>query len=97
MGFRTLSIQKQSSEVWKTLGMVKTEFAKFGESLDAVKKSLEAASKKMDGVSVRSRAVERSLRKVEELPGTIPVDPVSDLLPISGDADVSDEESQSAD
>ena len=97
MGFRTLSIQKQSSEVWKTLGMVKTEFAKFGESLDAVKKSLEAASKKMDGVSVRSRAVERSLRKVEELPGTIPVDPVSDLLPISGDADVSGEESQSAD
>jgi DNA recombination protein RmuC len=97
MGFRTLSIQKQSSEVWKTLGMVKTEFAKFGESLDAVKKSLEAASKKMDGVSVRSRAVERSLRKVEELPGTIPVDPVSDLLPISGDADLSDEESQSAD
>ena len=97
MGFRTLSIQKQSSEVWKTLGMVKTEFAKFGESLEAVKKSLEAASKKMDGVSVRSRAVERSLRKVEELPGTIPVDPVSDLLPISGDADVSDEESQSAD
>jgi len=97
MGFRTLSIQKQSSEVWKTLGMVKTEFAKFGESLEAVKKSLEAASKKMDGVSVRSRAVERSLRKVEELPGTIPVDPVSDLLPISGDADVSGEESQSAD
>jgi len=97
MGFRTLSIQKQSSEVWKTLGMVKTEFAKFGESLEAVKKSLEAASKKMDGVSVRSRAVERSLRKVEELPGTIPVDPVSDLLPISGDADLSDEESQSAD
>ena len=97
MGFRTLSIQKQSSEVWKTLGMVKTEFAKFGESLEAVKKSLEAASKKMDGVSVRSRAVERSLRKVEELPGTIPVDPVSDLLPISGDADVSGEESQSTD
>jgi DNA recombination protein RmuC len=97
MGFRTLSIQKQSSEVWKTLGMVKTEFAKFGESLEAVKKSLEAASKKMDGVSVRSRAVERSLRKVEELPGTLPVDPVSDLLPISGDVDDSDQESHLAD
>jgi len=57
MGFRTLSMQRQSSEVWKILGMVKTEFTKLGESLEAIKKSLEAASKKMDRVSVRSRAV----------------------------------------
>jgi len=50
-------MQRQSSEVWKILGMVKTEFTKLGESLEAIKKSLEAASKKMDRVSVRSRAV----------------------------------------
>jgi DNA recombination protein RmuC len=83
MGFKTLSIQKQSSEVWKTLGMVKTEFSKFGESLDAVKKSLQAATNKIESVGTRSRAVERSLRKVEELPGTLPVDPIADALQIS--------------
>jgi DNA recombination protein RmuC len=83
MGFKTLSIQKQSSEVWKTLGMVKTEFSKFGESLDAVKKSLQAATNKIESVGTRSRAVERSLRKVEELPGTLPVDPIADALQIN--------------
>ena len=82
MGFKTLSIQKQSSEVWKTLGLVKTEFSKFGDSLEAVKKSLLAATNKIESVSVRSRAVERSLRKVEELPGGVPSDPVADLLQI---------------
>jgi DNA recombination protein RmuC len=83
MGFKTLSIQKQSSEVWKTLGLVKTEFSKFGDSLEAVKKSLLAATNKIETVGVRSRAVERSLRKVEELPGGVPSDPVADLLQIS--------------
>jgi len=83
MGFKTLSIQKQSSEVWKTLGMVKTEFSKFGESLDAVKKSLQAATNKIESVGTRSRAVERSLRKVEELPGTLPIDPIADALQIN--------------
>ena len=83
MGFKTLSIQKQSSEVWKTLGMVKTEFSKFGDSLEAVKKSLQAATNKIETVGVRSRAVEKSLRKVEELPGTLPAaDPIGDLLHI---------------
>ena len=83
MGFKTLSIQKQSSEVWKTLGLVKTEFSKFGDSLEAVKKSLLAATNKIETVGVRSRAVERSLRKVEELPGGVPSGPVADLLQIS--------------
>ena len=83
MGFKTLSIQKQSSEVWKTLGLVKTEFSKFGDSLEAVKKSLQAATNKIETVGVRSRAVEKSLRKVEELPGTLPAaDPLGDLLQI---------------
>ena len=80
MGFRTLTIQKQSSEVWKTLGLVKTEFSKFGDSLEAVKKSLQAATNKIEQVGTRSRAVERSLRKVEELPGGLPADPVSEML-----------------
>jgi DNA recombination protein RmuC len=68
MGFQTLTIQKQSSEVWKILGLVKTEFANFGNSIEAVKKKLQEASNKMEDVGRRSRAVERKLRNVEELP-----------------------------
>ena len=69
MGFRTLAIEKRSSEVWTTLGAVKTEFQKFGDALDGVKKKLEAASKSIDTVEVRSRVIERKLRDVEELSG----------------------------
>jgi DNA recombination protein RmuC len=68
MGFRTLAIQKRSSEVWKLLGAVKTEFGRFGEVLDGVRKKLEQASNTMDGAARRSRAIERKLRSVEELP-----------------------------
>jgi len=70
MGFRTLKIQKQSSEVWKVLSSVKSEFGKFGSSIEAVKKKLQEASNKIDDVGVRTRAVERTLRKVEELPSS---------------------------
>lgn len=70
MGFRTLKIQKQSSEVWKVLSAVKTEFDKFGSAIDAVKKKLNEASNKIDDVDTRTRAVKRSLRKVEELPSS---------------------------
>ena len=68
MGFRTLAIQKRSSEVWNLLASVKTEFGKFGESLTAVKDKLDQAARKMDDVDVRSRAITRKLRDVEELP-----------------------------
>src|SRR3954447_23585409 len=68
MGFRTLTIQKRSSEVWNLLAGVKTEFAKFGESLSKVKDKLEQASSDMEKVAVRSRAITRKLRDVEELP-----------------------------
>ncbi len=71
MGFKTLTIQKQSSEVWKTLSDVKAEFAKFGDSLDAVKKKLLEATNKIETVGTRSRALERSLRNVESLPGQV--------------------------
>ena len=68
MGFRTLAIQKRSSEVWNLLARVKTEFGKFGETLSAVKEKIDQASRKMEDVDVRSRAITRKLRDVEELP-----------------------------
>ncbi len=68
MGFRTLAIQERSSEVWRTLGAVKTEFGKFGTVLDQVKKKLDEASNKIEETSVRSRALGRKLREVEALP-----------------------------
>lgn len=68
MGFRTLAIQKRSSEVWNLLAGVKAEFGKFGESLSAVKDKLDQAARKMEDVDVRSRAITRKLNKVEELP-----------------------------
>jgi DNA recombination protein RmuC len=68
MGFRTLAIQKRSSEVWNLLAAVKTEFGKFGESLSAVKEKIDQASRKIEDVDVRSRAITKKLRAVEELP-----------------------------
>jgi DNA recombination protein RmuC len=68
MGFRTLAIQQRSSEVWEILGAVKTEFGKYGDLLDSVKKKLDEASNTIEKVSVRKRAIDRSLRKVAELP-----------------------------
>lgn len=69
MGFRTLAIEKRSSEVWDLLGAVKTEFGKFGEVLAKTKKKLEEATNVIDSASVRSRAIERKLRDVETLNG----------------------------
>jgi DNA recombination protein RmuC len=68
MGFRTLTIQKRSSEVWNLLAAVKNEFGKFGDSLLKVKEKLDQASSDMDKVAVRSRAITKKLRDVEELP-----------------------------
>ncbi len=68
MGFRTLAIQKRSSEVWNLLAAVKTEWTKYGEVLDAVQKKLQQASEALDKAQVRSRAVGRKLRDVQELP-----------------------------
>src|SRR5256886_4069122 len=68
MGFRTLAIQKRSSEVWNRLAEVKTEFGKFGEALSAVKEKIDQASRKIEDVDVRSRAITKKLRDVEDLP-----------------------------
>jgi DNA recombination protein RmuC len=68
MGFRTLAIQERSSEVWKVLGAVKTEFGKFGALLDGVKKKLDSASSTIEDAAKKSRTIERRLRTVQELP-----------------------------
>lgn len=68
MGFRTLAIEKRSSEVWEVLGAVKTEFGNFGQILDKTRKKLQEASNVIDQAGIRSRAIERKLRSVEELP-----------------------------
>jgi DNA recombination protein RmuC len=68
MGFRTLAIQKRSSEVWRLLGAVKTEFGKYGEVLDKVKKKLAEATETIDTVAVRRKQIDRKLAEVETLP-----------------------------
>ncbi len=68
MGFRTLAIEKRSSEVWELLGVVKTEFGKFGNVLAKTKKKLQEASNTIDKAEVRTRAIQRKLRKVQEVP-----------------------------
>ena len=68
MGFRTLAIEKHSSEVWVLLGMVKTEFGKFGDVLAKTKKKLKEASNTIGQAEVRTRVIERKLRNVEQVP-----------------------------
>jgi DNA recombination protein RmuC len=68
MGFKTLAIQKRSSEVWNLLAAVKTEWGKYGDVLDKVNKKLHEASNTVDEAARRSRAIGRKLRSVEELP-----------------------------
>ena len=68
MGFRTLAIEKRSSEVWEILGAVKTEFGAFGDILDKTKKKLQEATNVLDRAGTRSRAIERKLKGVQSLP-----------------------------
>jgi DNA recombination protein RmuC len=79
MGFRTLAIEKRSSEVWNLLAAVKTEWTKYGDILDAVQKKLHQASETIEKAKVRSRAVGRKLKDVQELPAS----EVTALLPQS--------------
>jgi DNA recombination protein RmuC len=74
MGFRTLAIERRSSEVWATLSAVKTEFGKFGDILDKTKKKLQEATHSIDNASRKTRTIERRLKDVEVLPG--PENPV---------------------
>ena len=68
MGFRSLAVEKRTSEIWELLGAVRTEFGKFGAVLEKTKDKLEQASKEIDKAGVRSRAIERKLRDVQSLP-----------------------------
>lgn len=68
MGFRTLAIEKRSSEVWSLLGAVKTEFGRFGDMLDKTQKKLQEASTSIEDAAKKSRTIARKLRDVQELP-----------------------------
>jgi len=65
MGFRTLSIQQRSSEVWKLLGEVKGQFGKYSQVLASIRKRLDQATQTVDDAAIRTRAIERQLKKVE--------------------------------
>ena len=80
MGFRTLAIEKRSSEVWELLGVVKTEFGKFGDVLAKTKKKLQEASNTIDSAEVRTRAIERKLRNVQEISYDESVSPPSSQI-----------------
>jgi DNA recombination protein RmuC len=67
MGFQTLAIEQRAVEVWRVLGAIKTEFGKFGDVLDKVKRHINLASQTIEKTGVRSRAIERKLRSVEQL------------------------------
>jgi DNA recombination protein RmuC len=70
MGFRTLAIEKRSAEVWNLLGAVRTEFSKFGQALEKTSKKLQEAGNHIDAAAVRTRAIEKKLKGVQEMPGT---------------------------
>jgi DNA recombination protein RmuC len=87
MGFRTLAIQQRSSEVWGVLGAVKTEFGKFGEVLEKVRRKLQSASNEMDRAQVRTRVITKKLRAVEEVPPAGPHRPIAIDALVLADAD----------
>lgn len=91
MGFRTLAIQKRSSEVWNLLAAVKSEFGSFGDILDKTQKKLQEASNVIDKAGARSRAIERKLKDVQELPKTAVPELIENLQ------NVIEEEIESAD
>jgi DNA recombination protein RmuC len=85
MGFRTLALEKRSSEVWQVLGAVKTEFGKFGEVLAKVKSQTETVLNTLNSAEQRSRVMGKALRQVEALPETesarlIPLTPLDSEL-----------------
>ena len=90
MGFRTLAIEKRSSEVWDVLGVVKTEFGKFGTVLEKTKKKLQEATNTIEQAGVRSRAIERQLKNVQELPSSSITEELDDYsnFPLSRDEEV---------
>jgi len=90
IGFRTMAIQKRTSEVWQILSTVKTEFGKFGGVLEGVRKKLEQATNTMDDALKRSRVIQRKLHHVQEGELALSEEAQEELLPVSP---VSDQES----
>jgi DNA recombination protein RmuC len=91
MGFKTLAIQKRSSEVWKVLGAVKTEFGKFGGMLEKAQKNLHTATNQLDElVGKRTKAIQRRLKEVESLPQA----EATQVLPEMNDSDNGYDEDQ---
>ena len=95
MGFQALAFEKRASEVWRVLGAVKTEFGKFGEVLDKMGKQLKTVEKTLGQTATRTRAIQKTLKNVEQLPE----DDSSSVLGIDGelsefeDTEVVDDES----
>ena len=85
MGFQTLAIEQRAVEVWRVLAAIKTEFGKFGDILDRVKRQLHTASRTIEETGVRSRAIERRLRSVEKLPEPEALEILA--LPLVGEED----------
>ena len=82
MGFRTLAIEKRSSEVWQILGTVKAEFGKFAGVLEKTRDQIDTVRNSIDKAGVRTRQIEKQLKSVETLPGT---DPEKLLGPVEPD------------
>ena len=87
MGFRTLAIEKRSSEVWDLLSVVKTEFNQFGNVLEKTKKKLQEATNTIEQAGVRSRAIERQLKKVQELPSSDIITTITAAIESEADTD----------
>jgi DNA recombination protein RmuC len=68
MGFQALAFEKRATEVWRVLGAVKTEFGKFGEVLDKMSKQLKSVENTLGQTATRTRAIQRKLKDVEQLP-----------------------------
>lgn len=92
VGFKTLAIEKRSSEVWRVLAAVKTEFGKFGGILEKIKKQVSTVSNTLEETSTRTRAMARQLRSVEELPSS-EAQTLLELTDITAEIDVELEES----
>jgi DNA recombination protein RmuC len=92
MGFKTLAIERRSSEVWGVLAQVKTEFGKFGDIVESTRKSLELAARKFDEVGTRTRVINRRLKDVQSLPDAAAVPLSAGIPPLLSDVDNHDEE-----
>jgi DNA recombination protein RmuC len=87
MGFRTLAIEQRSAEVWRLLGAVKTEFARFGDWLNKVRDQVRTVSNSLDAADTRTRQMQRALKDVEALP----TDQTTQLLPVPARTDPADD------